>query len=353
MSCCKKTVNERLINACSSFQNDIGTCSGAFITLRKCDLKQGLFMTAAHCIMNCYNDTVEVISNGYITNPLTNEWIPIDHNNIYYDGIADVALIRTNIDFSCKPDLPLKLSSYKVKTGDDCILCGDPLGIDTDSIVKGNVRDANYTIPFVGDSVNTLWINAPGYEGNSGSPIVNKDGYIIGIYTFGLYNYCMPTFLAGGSNVEVLRKTLPVLALFPSSKRNTIKKYLGLEWSVPYSFELKNLYNLNKFPNQGLVINDITTQSPFNGVLQNNDVVLSVKIGNCEYTFGILEKQRTLGILIYMYNATNITFKVLRNKNIINISTQLSKTYADIPVYFDCPTDGELIKKKIKEYKKK
>lgn len=350
MSCCKKTVNQKLIEACSSFQFKYGpeqyTCSGSFITLKKGDLNQGLFMTAAHCVMRCLSEDVEKITDGYITNPLTNEWFPININNIYYDGVADVALIRTNIDFTCHPCLPLKLSCYKVKTGDECILCGDPYGIDTDSITKGTVRDANYVFPISVQKVNTLWISAPGYEGNSGSPIVNKDGYIIGIYTFGI-----STVLAGGANLEVLRNTLPVLASFPASGRNIMKKYLGLEWSIITSFELQSLYGLNTFPNQGLILNIVNADSPFVNVLNVNDVVLSVKIGNCEYKFGVLEDQRTIGILIYKYNDMNITFKVLRNQNVIDVPAQLSKTYADVPVYYDCPLDEGLAKEKLNKMK--
>lgn len=347
MSCCKNNVNKKLINACSSFQFKYGlekfTASGSFITLKKGDLNQGLFMTAAHCVMRCLTEDVEKITDGYITNPLTNEWFPININNIYYDGVADVALIRTNIDFTKHSCIPLKLSCYKVNTGDECILCGDPYGIDTDSITKGTVRDANYVFPYSIQKVNTLWVSSPGYQGNSGSPIVNKDGYIIGIYTFGIDNV-----LAGGSNIDVLRNTLPVLASFPVSGRNIIKKYLGLEWNIITSFELQTLYEKNTFPNQGLILNTVNNDSPFLNVLNVNDVVLSVKIGNCEYNFGVLENQRTLGILIYKYNDIDITFKILRNLNVIDIQAQLSKTYGDVPVYYDCPLDEGQATKKLK-----
>jgi len=350
MPCCKKTVNQKLINACSSFQFKYGqeqyNGSGSFITLQKGDLKQGLFMTAAHCVMTCLIEDVEKITEGYITNPLTNEWFLIDIGNIYYDGIADVAIIRTNIDFTDRSSIPLKLSCYRVNTGDECILCGDPYGIDVDSITKGTVRDANYVFPNSVQKVNTLWISAPGYAGNSGSPIVNKDGYVIGIYTFGIDNV-----FAGGANLEVLRNTLPILASFPDSGRNIMKKYLGLDWNILTSFDLHTLYDLSTFPNQGLILTIVEENSPFFNVLYVNDVVLSVKNVNCEYKFGVLESQRTLGILIYKYNDTDITFKVLRSKNVIYVSAKLSKTYADVPVYFDCPLDEGLAKEKLNKLK--
>ena len=345
-------IYDTIKNACSTVSFSIGgsnyTCSGSFITFNNSDLQYGLFMTAAHCVMEVSGTNVLPTTELYVTNPMTGNYTKVDVNKIYYDGVADVALIRTNIDFSSNSSYPLQLSTVTPQTGDICFLCGNPGGLDNVSLSQGFIRDARfyenggYQVP------ESLYIDTPGIGGNSGSPILNKNGKVIGIFTFGSSTTGMETF-GGGSNLSVLNSTLPILktqAISGSSnKRNTDKYYMGLDYwtqkNAPFTW--KAYYgNASTFPNQGVRIYTVTSSiSPFDGVLGYLDILLSATIDGTEYKFGELPNQYPPGIMLYASNPS-ITIKYLDYSDSYNEKTASISlvTYASLGssyAYLDAP----------------
>jgi len=378
-------IYSKIINGCSTFKNQKGTsfgnCSGCFVSFDSSDLQYGFFMTAAHCVMEVDNETepptLTTLTAAYVTNPINNEWTPIDVNNVYYDGTADVALIRTDIDFTDYSDYPLQLSSTTPQTGDVCYIVGNPKKSDDGSLSTGTIRDANYTDPEGAQISPTLYVDAPGHSGSSGSPILNKEGEIIGIFTFGISNF---ETLGGGSNLWTLNQTLPVLyskvvdiidtetndtntetndtntetndTILPRSINlrsidispiNTRKKYLGIDWQVLNPFLMTGYYSTGNFPNQGLqlwyAVNEL---SPFYNILQQNDLILSVSDGTTEYELGQLSHQTTLGIMNYWYDVDEVTIKYIRGDttDVVTVTVPFTVTYADIPQYMDQPLYG-------------
>lgn len=69
----------------------------------------------------------------------------------------------------------------EVNHGDTCFVVGDPLGLDAISIAQGTVRDSAYII---GNIIESIGITAAIYPGNSGSPICNVVGEVIGIISY-------------------------------------------------------------------------------------------------------------------------------------------------------------------------
>lgn len=342
--------------------NSVG--SGWYYASNTDDLPKGYFITAAHCVMEIINNNYYKASSVLIQNPISNKWINIDTNNIYIDGIADVALIVTNIDFTQYPHLCLKLADKVGEVGSDCYVIGNPGGVDEDSISKGIVRDPHYTEPSGYHITDSIHINAPGIGGNSGGPIINNDSNVIGIYTFGLSYH---EAFGGGSNRDTLYKTLNTLT---TNKDNKTKLYLGIEWSIPSPFVIQKYYiDKDKFDIKGVYIDYVSVESPFNTILEPGDLLLSGKLtlppskltwsqgklitpprllitppGKLSsphefITFGNVEKYRTPGVLLYYPLNTTIDIEYIKkNTQIVkNKVVILDKDYSNVSSIYDGP----------------
>ena len=77
----------------------------------------GYFVTAAHCVMTVDNGTLQTVSSAFIQEPETCSWTAIDVMSVFYDGVADVALIKTNIDLTGKPHCGLRLATADPSAG--------------------------------------------------------------------------------------------------------------------------------------------------------------------------------------------------------------------------------------------
>ena len=80
-------IYDTIKNGCStvsfSLRGSEYTCSGSFITFDNSDLQYGLFMTAAHCVMEVNGTTVSITNELYVTNPITGDYTSLTINNIY------------------------------------------------------------------------------------------------------------------------------------------------------------------------------------------------------------------------------------------------------------------------------
>jgi hypothetical protein len=333
----EETLNiSNIENACSSIYtkngNSIFVGSGCFFTMGD-DLFKGYFLTAAHCVLkaNSYTKMDEL----YVTNPINNTWHQIDKNSIYLDGVADIALIQTNIDFTSHSHFCLQLSTVEASAGNTCYVCGNPGGLDTDSISKGVVRDGHHTLRSGSYVPDAIYIDTAGIGGNSGSPILNIHGKIIGLFLFGIVG---SETLNGGANLDTLRRSLQVLRIGNDNKPK--KLYLGLNWEVPNAFTTQTYYNdPTGFPKQGLRITGIdTVNSPFHPHFQSDDLLLSYVIQNKKTDLGALQHQRTLGQLIYTLQShpppESIKFYYIRNAidGVLEIDIPIlnAKSYADV-----------------------
>jgi S1-C subfamily serine protease len=290
------------------------------------DLQKGYYVTAAHCILN---QSSNLILSGYITNPITKNWQSININKIFYDGIGDVALIETGIDLTNYSNYALKIETNDINTGELCYVFGNPGGLDEDSISLGVVRDAHFVDTNGQQIVDSIFVSAPGIGGNSGGPILNENGNVIGLYTFGYNN--TETF-GGGINKYELQKSLSILKTLVNNKT---KRYLGISWNIPNPYFISSKYNnASSFSKKGVNITNVDQLSPFYNILNVNDLLLSVSLNGETIDFGSEYDQKSPGILLYNYEDITIDINYISNSQPNTIQTSsvlLDKTYNDVP----------------------
>ena len=301
------------------------------------DLPHGYFVTAAHCVMTVDNGTVETLASGFIQDPTTGNWRAIDVASVFYDGVADIALIKTNVDLSRNAQCALRLATTGASAGDTCYVVGNPAGLDEDSVSVGCVRDPHYTEPTGHQITDSIFVTCAGMGGNSGGPIVNTAGGVIGIYTFS-----SGTAFGGGSNVGTLRKSLSVLKTLRNYRQ---KRYLGLGWHVPGPYTIATYYTPEARFRPCVRIRQVSAESPFAGVLGATDLLLSAQLPNGEIVeFGNTNEQKTPGVLLY-YNEP-ITVRIAYVKPTgerLTASVALSRTYEDVSGLCDGPLQSGLV----------
>jgi serine protease Do len=151
----------------SSRPNDVADSdlgSGVLIS------SDGKILTAAHVVEGEERVVVEFAND---------EWIPA--KVVSSSTIADVALLQC--DRVPKAATPAKLGdSDKAETGDDIFIVGAPYGLSyTLTVGRISARRPDQSRSGLMSSVEFLQTDATVNPGNSGSPVFNKDGEVIGI----------------------------------------------------------------------------------------------------------------------------------------------------------------------------
>lgn len=113
------------------------------------------------------------------------------------DPLADIAVVKLDLKSLNNPKAPLPVASFgdssQLRVGEKVLAMGSPAAV-SQSVTQGIVSNLNMTFPGLfwpfklkldGEDVGTLvkWIghDAAIYGGNSGGPLVNLDGQIVGI----------------------------------------------------------------------------------------------------------------------------------------------------------------------------
>ena len=350
--------NDKIQYACSPvwtekvFGEGLYVGSGQWVSLTQdgdgnpTDLAEGYFLTCAHNWFEVSNGIHRAFDSVFVAHNGT--WYDIRQlgslGQVAYDAVADVCLIRTGLTLNANH--VLKLSTTQPVTGQDVWMCGYPSGYDVDSLTRGIIRDAHFNIRTGEHPVDSLFINAPGIGGNSGSAILNADGDIVGIYTFGYTN--METF-GGGSNLWTLQKVLEKLkpladangGLNPT-ERNTAKNFLGMDWKRTIPSEITSRFPVNDPQGnpvynlpivQGCEITAIEATSPAAVAgLAVGMILLGATAPNGQvWQFGVNEGQFTPGIMIH--EAVNGAWQIeyIDNASVVRTVTITFNDYSNWP----------------------
>ena len=126
--------------------------------------KQGHIITNNHVVDSC--DTMRVTFKG-------NE---IDARTLAVDKMNDIAILKANI----KPESIFPVSNDDVTLLEDVVVAGYPLGKRVSSAIKTH-KGVVTALAGAGDNYSNFQTDASINQGNSGGPIMNQKGNIVGI----------------------------------------------------------------------------------------------------------------------------------------------------------------------------
>ncbi|BCX48245.1 hypothetical protein HAHE_21530 [Haloferula helveola] len=146
----------------------------------------------------------------------------VDAHLVGTDALSDLAVIKLDLSTRRNPDEPLAVANFgdsdALKVGDTVLAMGCPGGL-SQSITRGIVANTAMIVPRnrismtldgekVGELVRWIGHDAVIFGGNSGGPLVNLDGEIIGINEVGIASLggAIPSNLAKDVAKELIDK---------------------------------------------------------------------------------------------------------------------------------------------------
>lgn len=184
-------VYSRAYDACSSFNaidanDNIFSCSGFFVT------STGYMVTGAHCVLSeTFNETtqrydpcVEFDVSVSSVNGVSGVNKVFQARLVGYDQICDIAVLK--IDGLTTQQFLSWGKSRQTPIGSRVFVLGNPAGLDEDSFASGLVRDNKYNGEFPDFYVESVLTDGTIIGGNSGGPILNGIGQVIGITNYGM-----------------------------------------------------------------------------------------------------------------------------------------------------------------------
>lgn len=221
-----------------------------------CVAPNGIIITNSHVVNNSNSITL------YLMDGTT-----ISANILYEDSVLDFAIIQAEYSL---PYLPINLSDVNV--GDEVIAVGTPISLMLKhTFTKGIVSATNRTIKINtqnGEAYmqNLIQHDASLNPGNSGGPLINNNGEVVGINTLKI------------TSGEGIGFAIPCKSFYSILNKITTKHsvesnpYLGV-----YGFDAEIArFNQLTSHKDGFYIEDINTNSPAYNILHNGDIITAI-----------------------------------------------------------------------------
>jgi len=235
---------------------------------------------------------------------------------LWYDTTLDLALVKIN-----KTGLPaVELgNSDELIVGEPAVAIGNPMTLDLErTVTQGIISGLNRSIAFQDGTViePLIQTDASINAGNSGGPLFNAKGQVIGINT------------AKMSTAEGLGFSIPINTAKPIIEQiigggtfSTV--YVGITGVDVETYERANGIDLTA--EYGVVIIETMKDSPASAAgLQPNDVVIAIDGYKIESMSGLKRK-------LYEYkNNDNVELTIIRNGNEQKVTMTLKTKPADL-----------------------
>lgn len=206
------------------------------------------------------------------------------------DPTSDLAVLKINAEDLVSAEFG---DSDLLRVGDSVVAIGDPLGIEyRGTMTNGIVSAINRNVKLDGRTMSLIQTNAALNSGNSGGPLINSSGQVIGINTIKIAAF------ADQAGVEGLGFAIPSTIVRDIAGQIISQGYVsGRPWLGISGESLSNFYQRYYRLPAGLYVNRVESGSTADqaGIAQG-DILISVD-GNNVYS------QSDLDTLLYSYSA--------------------------------------------------
>jgi hypothetical protein len=276
--------------------------------------------------------------NGNLANPIiaditnvngTGENIQVQCKLIGLDGAADIAVIRPltsaesaewGYDFTTQTFAKWGKSDNSPE-GSTCFMVGQASGLDRRSMSVGTMRDNKFMATSNSLATEATFFQTPIRPGNSGSPLFDRNGEVIGIASYSyLENGTVQMEDMGGGTNQVIAEPVvnSILTNYVGVPIIYEKGYLGISsWAPCIGVELwaQRVVNSSFRPVNvgrpcGMIINEIDDVGTTPGQrvqnatipLQISDVILSAQLA------GSPETKIEIGVYDMQYHISRLTW---------------------------------------------
>lgn len=265
--------------------------------------KEGYILTNQHVAGSQYSTCYITLKNGVTDNGVV-VWASED---------LDLAIIKINIKNLPEANLG---DSDNIKIGTSVYAIGNPVGYELQrTVTSGIISGTNRIIKTEDDNAKSyleglIQTDATINQGNSGGPLINKNGEIIGITTLKIEDAEGIGFAIPINIVKPILKKLVETGKFE-------EPYLGISG---YDKEVIPYLSSNINFEEGIYIEEIDSQGPLkDSGIENGDII--EKIDNLQ-----IESMNQLKEYIYEKNiGDEVILQIKRNNKKIQVKAKLSK----------------------------
>lgn len=233
------------------------------------------------------------------------------------DRYADLAVLQMKKPV---PAVAVLGNSDGLKPGETVIAIGSPLGDFKNTVTVGVVSATGRNLDSgqgyqIEDLIQT---DAAINSGNSGGPLVNLSGEVIGINTLVVRGSGFSSAPAEGLGFAIPANTAQAVAEQLIQKGYVSRPYLGIRWQ-PVTPDIASAYNLPV--NWGVYVTEVGSQSPASqGGLQRGDII--TKIGAIS-----LDADHSFINALFNFKAGDtVTLEVMRGSRTLQIQVTLGES---------------------------
>jgi len=254
----------------------------------------GVVLSANGYIVTNYH----VIENAQSINVLLTDNRQLAARIVGSDPVSDLAVLSVEADDLVSAQFG---DSESLRVGDAVVAIGDPLGVEyRGTMTNGIISAINRNVSVNGRSMNLIQTNAALNSGNSGGPLINACGQVIGINTIKIGAF------ADSAGVEGLGFAIPSATVKDIVTQIISQGYVSGRPRLGITGESISLFyqRYYRLP-AGLFVTDIAPGSNVEQAgLEVGDVLISVD-GNKVYS------QNDLDTLLYQYSAGDVVTLVI------------------------------------------